>query len=236
VLEHAKNLIQTRCATLTKNMKRYLTFLFTVISLSIYSQNKPDLNDIVQTGKNISKNSNQSQIAKKWFSNIEVEFGINNEVRYDYALYDNNDNLISGKTFELDNKTSFGILYNINYPIFNKLTLGVVSGFQYQSQLKISTLKIGGILRYHFENYESVNINLMTAYNVGISNNIESEMGNVRLGLQFPIKRSDDFNLNLNIFSDYNFYGYNEQVLNETNERPSNIIFRSFGFSLGIQF
>ena len=217
-------------------MKRYLTFLFTVISLSIYSQNKPDLNDIVQTGKNISKNSNQSQIAKKWFSNIEVEFGINNEVRYDYALYDNNDNLISGKTSELDNKTSFGILYNINYPIFNKLTLGVVSGFQYQSQLKISALKIGGILRYHFENYESVNINLMTAYNVGISDNIESEMGNVRLGLQLPIKRSDDFNLNLNIFSDYNFYGYNEKVLNETNERPSNTIFRSFGFSLGIQF
>ena len=217
-------------------MKRYLTFLFSIISISIYSQNKPDLTDIIQTGKSISKNSNQNQIAKKWFSNIEIEFGINNEVRYDYALYDTNDNLISGKTSELDNKTSFGILYNINYPIFNKLTLGAVSGFQYQSQLKISTLKIGGILRYHFENYESVNINLMSAYNIGISDNIESEMGNVRLGLQFRIKRTDDFILNLNIFSDYNFYGYKEKVFNETNESPSNIIFRTYGFSLGIQF
>lgn len=217
-------------------MKRYLTFLFSIISISIYSQNKPDLTDIIQTGKNISKNSNQNQIEKKWFSNIEIEFGINNDVRYDYALYDTNDNLISGKTSELDNKTSFGILYNINYPIFNKLTLGAVSGFQYQSQLKISTLKIGGILRYHFENYESVNINLMTAYNIGISDNIESEMGNVRLGLQFPIKRTDEFILNLNIFSDYNFYGYKEKVFNEANERPSNIIFRTYGFSLGIQF
>ena len=216
-------------------MKKYLTFLFIVISLSIYSQNKPDLSDLVEIGKNISKNSNQSQIAKVWFSNIEVEFGINNEVRYDYALYDNNDKLISGKTSELDNKTFFGILYNINYPIFNKLTLGAISGFQYQSQLKISTLKIGGILRYHFINYESVNINLMTAFNVGISENIVSEMGNVRLGLQFPVKWSDNFNINLNVFSDYNFYGYNEKVLNETNERPGNIIFRSYGFSLGIQ-
>jgi hypothetical protein len=217
-------------------MKKYLTFLFSIISIFIYSQNKLDLTDLVETGKNISKNLNQNQIAKEWFSNIEVEFGINNEVRYDYALYDNNDKLISGKTSELDNKSSFGILYNINYPIFNKLTLGAVSGFQYQSQLKIATLKLGGILRYHFANYESVNINLMTAYNIAISNNIESEMGNVRLGLQFPIKRSDDFILNLNVFSDYNFYGYKEKVFNEMNERPSNIIFRSYGFSLGIQF
>ena len=114
--------------------------------------------------------------------------------------------------------------------------MGAVSGFQYQSQLKISTLKIGGILRYHFENYENVNINLMTAFNIGISDNIKSEMGNVRLGLQFPIKRTDDFILNLNVFSDYNFYGYRKKVFNETNESPSSVIFRSYGFSLGIQF
>jgi len=217
-------------------MKRYLTFLFSIITISICSQNKPDLTDIIEAGKNISKNLNQNQIAKEWFSNLEVEFGVNNEVSYDYAIYDDNDKLISGKTSELDNKTSFGILYNINYPIFNKLTLGAVSGFQYQSQLKISTLKIGGILRYHFENYENVNINLMTAFNIGISDNIKSEMGNVRLGLQFPIKRTDDFILNLNVFSDYNFYGYRKKVFNETNESPSSVIFRSYGFSLGIQF
>lgn len=217
-------------------MKKHLTFLFSLISFLLYSQNKLNLTDVVETGKNISKNYSQSQIVKEWFSNMEVEFGVNNEVRYDYALYDNHDKLISGKTSELRNKTSFGVLYSINYPIFNKLTLGAVSGFQYQSQLKIATLKLGGILRYHFANYQSVNINLMTAYNIGISNNIESEMGNVRFGLQFPIERTDNFILNLNIFSDYNFYGYKEKVFNEMNERPSNIIFRSYGFSFGIQF
>ncbi len=218
------------------NMKTYLTFLFSLLSILIYSQNKPDVTDIFETGKNISKNSHQSQLEKKWFSNIEIEFGINHEVRYDYALYDNNDVLISGVSSDLENKTSYGILYNINYPIFDKLSIGAVGGFQYQSQLKISALKLGGILRYHFINYESVNINLMTAYNIALSNNIDSEMGNVRLGLQFPIKRSDVFILNLNIFSDYNFYGYTKKVFNETNERPGNIIFRSYGFSLGIQF
>lgn len=220
----------------TTTMNKHITPLFLLVSIFIYSQNKPDLIDLTVTGNQISKNSKPNQIAKNWFSNVEVEFAINHEVRYDYALYDNNDRLISGKTAKLDNKTSFGILYNINYPVFNKLTLGAASGYQYQSQLKISALKLGGILRYHFLNYESVNINLMTTYNLALSNNIDSDMANVRLGLQFPIRRTDDFILNLNIFGDYNYYVYQEIILNDINERPSDLIFRSYGFSLGIQF
>ncbi len=76
----------------------------------------------------------------------------------------------------------------------------------------------------------------MTAYNIALSDNIESDMANVRLGLQFPITRTDTFNLNLNVFGDYNYYIYNEPILNEINERPGNLIFRSYGLSLGIQF
>ena len=76
----------------------------------------------------------------------------------------------------------------------------------------------------------------MTAYNMALSNNIESDMANVRLGLQFPIKRTDDFIINLNIFGDYNYYVYQEIILNDINERPRSLIFRSYGFSLGIQF
>lgn len=213
-------------------MKKNLTILLLSISFCIYAQNPFDL---INAGKSISQNSNKNQIPKKWFSNLEIEFGVNNEVLYDYSLYDNN-NLISERSAELDNKTSYGILYNINYPILNKLTFGVVTGFQYQEQQKISALKLGGILRYHFVNYESVNINLMTAYNIALSNNIESDMANVRFGLQLPIKRMDDFNLNLNIFSDYNYFVYKEKILNQINEKPNSIIFRSFGISLGLQF
>ena len=214
-------------------MKKKLTILSIFISFCVYSQNKPDIYNI---GKNISQNSNQNEIQKKWFSNLEIEFGINNEIRYDYALCDNNDKLLSGKDTELDNKISYGLLYNINYPIFNKLTLGAIGGFQFQTKQKISAFKLGGILRYHFLNYKSVNLNFMTAYNIALSDNIESDMGNVRFGLQFPIEKTADFILNLNIFTDYNYYIYKDKILNETNERPSNIIFRSFGFSLGLQF
>lgn len=214
-------------------MKKILFTLLFLTQFYTYSQSPSDL---FNTGRGISQSSNQDKLTKHWFSNIEIEFGVSNEVRYDYSLYDNNDNLLGGRSTELDNKASYGILYSINYPIFNKLTVGAVGGFQYQAQQKISALKLGGIVRYHFVNYESVNINLMTAYNVALSDNIESDMANVRLGLQFPITKSEGFNLNLNVFGDYNYYIYKEPILNEIKESPSNILFRSFGISLGILF
>lgn len=214
-------------------MKKILLALFLITNFYSYSQSPSDLFNV---GKGISQSSNQDKLTKRFFSNIEIEFGVSNEIRYDYSIYDANDNLLGGRSTELDNKASYGILYSINYPVFNKLTLGAIGGFQHQVQQKISALKLGGILRYHFVNYESVNINLMTAYNIALSDNIESDMANVRLGLQFPITRTDTFNLNLNVFGDYNYYIYNEPILNEINERPGNLIFRSYGLSLGIQF
>lgn len=214
-------------------MKKTLTLLSLWIPVLMVSQNPFDL---LNAGKSISQNSNPDQIPKAWFSNVEIEFGVNSQVEYDYALYDRNDKLVSGMGINLERKVSYGILYSINYPVLNKLTIGAISGFQYQSQQKISALKIGGILRYHFINYESVNINLMTAYNIALSNNIESKMGNIRLGLQFPITKTDVFNLNLNLFGDYNYYVVREKILNELYESPSTLIFRSYGFSLGLQF
>ncbi len=214
-------------------MNKFTLALLLLTTFFSYSQSPSDL---LNVGRGISQSTNQDILAKRWFSNIEVEFGVNYEVRYDYSRFDDNDNLLGGSSAELDNNATYGILYSLNYPILNKLTIGAIGGFQHQVQQKISALKLGGILRYHFINYESVNINLMTAYNVALSDNIESEMANVRLGLQFPVTKTDDFNLNLNVFGDYNYYIYNEPILNEINERPSDLIFRSYGISLGIQF
>lgn len=215
-------------------MKKTLLILLICNCFCAYSQSPSDL---FNAGRNLAKASSQDKLPKRWFSNVELEFGVNNEVEYRYSLYDNNDNLISGRSAELDNKVSYGILYSINYPLFNKLTIGAIGGFQHQRQQNISALKFGGILRYHFINYESVNINLMTAYNLALSDNISSDMANVRLGLQFPISRTDDFNFNLNVFWDYNYYVASKPIiLEENNEKPNYLIFRSYGVSLGMQF
>ena len=213
-------------------MKKSFLALFLLLQYSVYCQSPSDL---FNAGRNIARNTSQNQLPKRWFSNVELEFGVNNEVSYDYSVYAT-DGYSLGRGTELENKAFYGILYSINYPIFNKFTVGAVGGFQHQIQQKISALKAGGIFRYHFVNYESVNINLMTAYNIALSDNIESDMANVRLGLQFPIARTDTFNLNLNIFGDYNYYVFNEPVLNEPTEKASSIIFRSYGISLGMLF
>ncbi|HSJ69146.1 MAG TPA: hypothetical protein VK921_15810 [Anditalea sp.] len=210
-----------------------IIFILLMLSASYsYSQSPMDL---FNAGLGISQNSNQDKLEKRWFSNLEVEFGINNEVKYDYSHHTNG-RLMGRSSAELENKATYGILYSINYPVFNKFTVGAVGGFQHQVQQSISALKLGGIIRYHFVNYESVNINLMTAYNMALSNNIASQMANVRLGLQFPVKRTENLNINMNIFGDFNDYIFNEPILNEPTERPNGILFRSFGISLGIQF
>jgi len=71
---------------------------------------------------------------------------------------------------------------------------------------------------------------------LALSKNIANQMANVRLGLQFPVKRTENLNINMNIFGDFNDYIFNEPILNEPTERPNSILFRSIGISLGIQF
>ncbi|WP_081211044.1 hypothetical protein [Salegentibacter sediminis] len=63
-------------------------------------------------------------------------------------------------------------------------------------------------------------------------------MANVRLGLQFPIVKNYDFNLNLNVFADYNYYmlDENQAFLDEPGERGKSLIYRSYGVSLGFLF
>lgn len=214
-------------------MQKSLLILIFLFSFTTYSQ---DFGDLLTAGKGIAGNSTKDKIPKRWFSTAEAEFSVNYEVRYDFSRYAPNGNFISGGTTDLDNKASFGLLYSINYPVFNKFSVGALGGFQYQGQQKISALKVGGIFRYHYINYESVNINLMTAYNIGLSDKVKSDMANVRLGLQFPIVKNYGFNLNLNVFADYNYYVLDKPLLNETGEQGKNIIYRSYGVSLGFLF
>lgn len=65
---------------------------------------------------------------------------------------------------------------------------------------------------------------------------IDSNFTNLRLGLQFPIVKTDAYVLNLNAFGDFNDFIYNESILEGVNDDPTSIVYRSYGFSLGVQF
>lgn len=218
-------------------MKSILYILF-FLPISIFSQSKISISDVINTGKQVSKTANTSKdkLDKIWFSTAELELIVSNDVEYNYGSLDSNGNLISGNSLKINEKIAYGTLYSINYPIFNKLTLGAVGGFQHQIEPKISSLKIGGILRYHFLDYDNVNIYTMTAYNISVKDYIKSGMGNIRFGLSFPIKKLDSFNLNLNLFWDYNFYKAKKPFFYGVNEKPGDFTYRAYGVSLGLKF
>lgn len=214
-------------------MKSFIITLCLLFAYTVQSQNPLDL---INAGNAIAKDTNPSQLEKRWFSNVDIGFAVANSTEYNYRDRDENGNINFGSQQELTNKVSYGILYSYSYPVFKKFTLGATGGFQYQVQQSISALKTGLIMKYHFVDYESVNLNFMLAGNIALNNEIDSNFANLRLGLQFPITTIDGYVLNLNVFGDFNDFIYNESILEGVNDDPLSIIYRSYGFSLGIQF
>ncbi len=209
-------------------MKKTILLLFLVAGISLQAQ--ININDVVNAGKQISSGTDYT-LDKKWFSTAEVEFLIPSKVRYNHFFTNNNQPKYSED--ELTKGISFGLTYSINYPIFNKLSLGVVSNFEHQTVYNITALKFGGKINYYFTNYENATFYLMVLHNT-ISNKAKSEMGNVRLGLAFPIAELDENNITLNFFWDHDFYRLKKPLI--SNEIPDSVTFTSFGASIGIQF
>lgn len=182
-----------------------------------------------------AQDSKDSKRNKTWISTGEIAFIIPNDVDYNYGILENG-KLSKGATLKLDPKISYGILYTINYPIFNKFTLGAIGGYQKQTSPKINSLKVGAIMRYYFVDYNNINSYLMTGYNIALNKYVKSGMGNIRVGTMFPIKKMEKLNLTLNLFWDYNFYDIKKPIFYGINEKPGQLTYKSYGFSLGIKF
>ena len=201
-------------------------------------QSQISSSDLINTGSQISKtvNSSKDKLDKFWISTGALEFIVSSDVEYNYGTLDDDGSIISGNSLKVNEKVSYGALYSISYPVLNKLTLGAVGGFQHQIQPKITSLKLGGILRYYFVDYENVNVYTLTAYNISLKDYIKSGMANVRFGLSFPVKKMDAFNLNLNLFWDYNFYKAKDPIFFGINEKPGEFTYKAYGISLELSF
>lgn len=214
-------------------MKHIILLFGFFLVFSAQAQNPLDL---LNAGNAIAKDSDPVPLEKRWFSQIDLGFTVANSIEYNYKRRDKNGKIIYGSQEELVNKVGYDILYSYSYPIFRKFTLGALAGFQHQVQQSISALKTGALMKYHFVDYESVNLNFMLAGNIALNDKIDSNFTNLRLGLQFPIATIDGFVMNLNVFGDFNDFIYNESILEGINDDPDSIVYRSYGFSLGIQF
>lgn len=215
-------------------MKNIILPLAFFCTISIYSQFS--ISDGINTGNQISKQTKSTNFAlqRQWIQTAEIGLILPTETEYSYSRSVNNG--FVGSSEDFSNKLSFDALYTINYPLFKKFTIGAIGGFQYQTQQSITALKIGGMFRYYFKDYENANMYLLLAKNLAINDKINSAMANLRLGIGFPIKKTDALNLTLNIFWDYNFYDIKTPILEEVNELPGSLTARGYGVSFGFQF
>lgn len=213
--------------------KNTITVLFLFLASLSFSQ--ISLTNAIHTSNQITKDlTPKENLEKKWIHTAEVEFTLTSKVDYSFSTLDSDGH--TGRDVELANKPSYDVLYTINYPIIKKLSLGGLIGYQHQTQQSISAMKLGGLFRYFFRDYESINMYLSLAKNIALSNNIETAMANVRIGSAFPIDTNDRFNITLNVFWDYNYYNVRKPILSLNNEIPGTITTRGYGVSLGIQF
>lgn len=174
----------------------------------------------------------QDKINKRWYSTIDVEFINPQHVIYDYHYADNpgyHDDEIA------NTKAGFGLLYSINYNVFKKLSLGVITGIQYMNSPDYNMLKLGGSIKYFFVDNNNVYTYINIANDFSINKNQFKNGGDFRIGIGFPVLRRDAFNLNVNIFWESQLLRLDGSKPLFDNEIPGSTDIKSFGLSLGVK-
>lgn len=87
---------------------------------------------------------------------------------------------------------SYGLLYSINYNVFKKLSLGLITGFQSHNNPDFSMLKLGGSVKYFFVDSNNVYTYIDLANDFSLNKNQFKNGGNFRLGIGFPVMKREN--------------------------------------------
>ncbi|KAB1069721.1 hypothetical protein F6U93_02580 [Tamlana haliotis] len=168
---------------------------------------------------------------EKWFSSASVDFTVPNNIDYLYRFEG------LSTTISLDSKPSIGGQYSINYLVFKKLSVGALAGIQNQFGGGFVIFRVGGNLKYYFVDDDNVFAYVRYAGNLSFNKDKFKNGDNARLGIGFPVLKTDKFNLNLNVYGDINSLNLEDaEPLIFGNETPVSVLFKGFGISLGIKF
>lgn len=179
----------------------------------------------------------QDKQTKKWHSTIDAEIIVPNKLEYSYSYYSPTYDGFVGGTDEIKGYgISYGLLYSINYNVFKKLSLGLITGFQSHNSPDFDMLKLGGSAKYFFVDNNNVYTYINLANDFSLNKNQFKNGGNFRLGIGFPVMKRENFNLNVNVFWEQNFLRMEDAEPLFDNENPKTAIFKSYGVSLGVKF
>ncbi len=163
---------------------------------------------------------------KRSYSLAELDFIIprSNKVIYSYE----------GGEVLLTERPLYGLNYSYNYNLFRKFSVGAVTGISYLSNPKFTTAKLGGRFAFTFIEEYKANVFLQITTQIPLQNNIGFDMGDIRLGVNFPIVRADDYTVHLGVFATLIDYRITKSLFYD--EKPDILEYRGTGINLAIRF
>jgi hypothetical protein len=181
----------------------------------------------------------QSESQKKWYSNADLELLIHSNVKYSFNYFDIDQNSNVSSTQELrEKKSALGLTYNLNYMVFKKLSLGILTSYKKYNQPDLSIIELGGVARYFFVDRNNVYTYVSVANAFSLDKKQFSSGGNARIGFGLPIVKGEKLNVNVNIFKEQNFLRRKngDPYIGLSQERPGTLIYNSWGISAGVAF
>lgn len=176
---------------------------------------------------------------KKWYSNADLELIMHKKVTYSYNYVDTDGQKHYVGDEELNVKNpAFGLTYSFNYMLLRKLSIGVLGGYKNYNEPDFSMLELGGIAKFFFVDTNNVYIYGSLASEFSLDKKQFKSGTNARIGLGVPIIKRDEFIISLNLFAEQQFLRLDDAkpIFNYYQEKPSDIIYKSYGLSAGIKF
>jgi len=131
---------------------------------------------------------------------------------------------------------SFGFKAGYYYPIFKKLYLGIWTGFQSDTKEKFAAIKLGGEIKFYVYDIDNMYFYLLDGNNFTLNKSKYKSGNNLRAGLGFPIIRKKNYNINLKLFWEQNYFTLDgaDKLLGYPDEIPRNLTVHSYGISFGV--
>ena len=176
---------------------------------------------------------------KRWYSTADLDLIMHKKIEYGYSYFNTDLNhRVSGEEEINAKKVAFGFRYSFNYMFSRKWSIGVLTGYKSFKRPDFSMVEIGGILKYYFVDTDNVFVYTSLSNQISLNKNQLKSGSIARIGLGVPVLKKEKFNLNLNVFKEQNFFRLNENyaLFGLEQERALDIVYRSWGISLGVKF
>lgn len=174
---------------------------------------------------------------EKWYKNSQIDFVSINKMVYFYNKSDNsiNDEIIEPTGFLVK---SYGIQFDYNYLLLKKLSIGAVSGFEFQKDPDLNMFKLGAVIRYFLVDDDNAYLFIQDSNNFSLNKDKFTNGNNFRVGLGIPLLKKSDFNIDGSIYFQQNYFKLNRsfKIIGYSDEIPRELTVKSYGISFGIKF